>query len=416
MSTAKQLIPTYVDAQPLYWGRTYVQNMREIRGYPNWWRIQDDKAYIDGPPNEGEQYTKEFFPWSVEILRDEVTDELTDTFELYDLADSLEKSESVVNGDTVYRYKYVGKNPLLSYQHTAPIDSVSLEFDQLGRRMIAFESMGDVFLIWYDTQAADTVTTNFGAGYTPQVVTDTYRRTGGSADSTRILFYVDNTTKQIVYRLQDDRFGVVYTLPNASSDVVEILKVSKNIYGGITVLYVYEESPGNLTTGSFTARPFASGVHVGTDARLLSESKPSAPVQSSVTQFRLGQGAVRVDVENATFASPSASQIITFGIRPAQVSMEDLGAVSPVSIRGKQAGATYGSITDFDIKSSVIYLEDVAKAPIEANSSIPVPTSSSILQFNLRLDAVIKLSNAPSLSEGRDLEAASASIITFTIG
>src|SRR5690606_6423249 len=99
-----------------------------------------------------------------------------------------------------------------------------------------------------DPLTSTMVVSNFGAGYNPQVVTDTYRRTGGSADSERLLFYVDNTTKQIVYRRQDDRYQTVYTLPAAPADVVELLKVSKNLYGGLTVLYCYDDGTGELVT------------------------------------------------------------------------------------------------------------------------------------------------------------------------
>src|SRR5690554_2053224 len=265
MSTAKQLISSFVDAPPLYWDRSYVQNMREIRGYPNWWRIRDDVAYIDGPPNEGEQYTRDLYVWSVEIVKDEDTGENTNKLELYDLDNTLEESTSVVNGETVYRWKYREQEPELTYEHTDVIDSVSLEFDQLGRRLIAFESAGDVFLIWYDPVISTITVTNWGEGYTPFIVTDTYRRTGGSADSERLLFYVDNTTKQIVYRRQNDRYQTAYTLPAAPSDVVEILKVSKNLYGGLTVLYCYDDGTGDLKTGSFTARAAEDVVHVNTD-------------------------------------------------------------------------------------------------------------------------------------------------------
>src|SRR5690554_415311 len=226
--------------------------MREIFFFQAEDGIRDDVAYIDGPPNEGEQYTRDLYVWSVEIVKDEDTGENTNKLELYDLDNTLEETTEVVNGETVYYWKYREQEPELSYEHTDVIDSVSLEFDQLGRRLIAFESAGDVFLIWHDPVPGTMVVTNWGSGYTPQIVTDTYRRTGGSADSERLLFYVDNTSKQIVYRRQNDRYQVAYALPSAPADIVELLKVSKNIYGGLTVLYCYDDGTGRLKTGSLT--------------------------------------------------------------------------------------------------------------------------------------------------------------------
>jgi len=320
MGTAKQLIPTFVDAQPIVWNRDFVQNMRHIRGYPNWWRIRDDQSFIDGPPSEGEQYTKELFIWRAEIVKD-ASDENTDTLELYNLAEFLTVTEEVVNGETIYSYKYRDTLPALRYTHTDVIDSVSLEFDQSGRRMVAFESMGDVFLIWYDSQVGDTVVTNWGAGYNPQIVTDTYRRTGGSSDSERLLFYVDNTTKQIVYRKQLDRFGVVYTLPAAPQDIVELLKVSKNLYGGLTVLYCYDDGAGGLLTGSFTARDFVDGIHIGTDGF----------VKETYSLFQEKDGTIE-----------------TFNIKQAKLFIEALELISPVSGNGL--------ITDFILESKTVHL------------------------------------------------------------
>lgn len=400
MGTARQLIPTFVDAQPLYWDRSYVQNMRSIRGYPNWWRIRDDESFIDGPVTEGDQYTKDLYIWRADIVKDTAGDN-TNTIELYNLIESLTRTDEVVDGETVYSYKYTNALPSLSYVHTDVIDSVSLEFDQLGRRTVAFESMGNVFLIWYDSQAGDTVVTNWGAGYTPQIVTDTYIRTGGSADSTRILFYVDNATKQIVYRLQADRFGTVYTLPNAPQNVVEILKVSKNLYGGLTVLYVYDDTTGSLVTGSFTALYGTDKIHIGSDGNDLSQGF-MAPSFSEIILFTLKLSTVNtLAVENSAFQASSAT-VSSFSLEAVE---ENLQTQTSLTVPFLVASA---SVTSFVLKSSIINLNtQTSVAPAF------VPSTANITTFLLK-ETVISLNT--QTSSATTMSTSTSSITTFTLG
>ena len=399
MNTAKQLISSFVDATPLYWDRSYVQNMREIRGYPNWWRIRDDVAYIDGPPNEGEQYTRDPYVWSVEIVKDEDTDENTNKLELYDLDNTLEQRTEVVNGETVYYWKYREQEPELTYEHTDVIDSVSLEFDQLGRRLIAFESAGDVFLVWYDPVPGTLVTTNWGAGYNPQIVTDTYRRTGGSADSERLLFYVDNNTKQIVYRRQDDRYQTVYTLPSAPADVVELLKVSKNLYGGLTALYVYEDGTGQLTTGSFTARSDVAQVHIGSDGNQTSPAEIK-PKSAEVINFTLKAGLKSVDVIDTTELLPTSATITNFSLRDNTVSLNEQTSSANIV----PAAAT---VTNFELKSTIRPLQD------QVSSASFLADTASINAFLLK-DTLIYVE--PYETESAELTPTSATITNFSLG
>lgn len=398
MNTAKQLISAFVDAPPLYWDRSYVQNMREIRGYPNWWRIRDDVAYIDGPPQEGQQYTKDLFNWKVEIVKDEDTGENTNKLELYNLVNTLEESTTVVNGETVYSYKYREVPPELEYTHTDVIDSVSVEFDQLGRRLIAFESSGDIFLIWYDPVQSSITVTNWGAGHTPYIVTDTYRRTGGSADSERLLFYVDNTTKQIVYRRQNDRYQTSYPLPAAPNDVVEILKVSKNIYGGLTVLYVYEDN-GQLTTGSFTARFAEDAVAIGTDGDIV-DSLEQKVLSGTVTLFSLKEGAVNVAGESSSMLSGISGAITFFELRPAQIFLNEQEDTSAVL-------ANSGTVSLFELKSSLINV-----GPFESSSNI-LHSSGDITLFNL---AFSRIDIESFEGESTSVVPISGDITTFNLG
>jgi len=259
--------------------------------------------------------------------------------------------------------------------------------------------MGDVFLIWYDSQAGDTVVTNWGAGYNPQIVTDTYRRTGGSEDSERLLFYVDNTAKQIVYRRQLDRFQTVYTLPSAPSDVVELLKVSKNLYGGLTVLYCYDDGAGGLLTGSFTARDFANGVNIGTDG-FVKEKTKFQPSEGTVLSFVLMISSVETGNQvSATQLTPSNGSILEFNIRSSTIKL------NPQTSSGSIASITNGTIDAFSIKESIIFVEQ------SASGSLSVNADGSIDSFALK-ETLIEVSE----QDIAELLVGTGDITTFTLG
>lgn len=394
----RRLLTSFIDAQPLYWGRPHVQNMREIRGYPNWWRIRDDEAYIDGPPQEGEQYTKELFNWKVEIVKDGETGENTNKIELYNLVNTLEESINNVNGETVYSYKYTEVSPELSYEHTDVIDSVSLEFDQLGRRLIAFESAGDVFLIWYDPVPSTMVVTNWGAGYTPHIVTDTYRRTGGSDASTRFLFYIKASTKQIVYRKQLDRFEIEYQVPNAPADVVEILRVSKNIYGGLTVLYVYEDVSGDLVTGSFTARSNADQATLGTDGEIEAGASFSAK-SGEVTAFDMAETLVTVNAASLATFNATGGSVTAFDVGTVQTILgNDLPPVPDIT--DTAIFAANSSTITFDVRDpQVIFTAEVDTSSFTATGeTITFDLAETLVNFVAETETVSFTANSGSIT------------------
>jgi len=415
MGTAKQLIPTFVDAQPLYWDRSYAKNMRPIRGYPDWWRIIDTEAFIDGPVTQGGNYVDDLYIWKAEVLRDDDY-EFTSTIELSNLRERLTSDSSVVNGQTVYEFQYLFSEPDVTYTHTDVVDAVSLEFDQLGREMIAFEANSNLYFSWYDTTVPGRVVENYGEGFNPQVITNTYRRTGSIGDSEILLFYVDNATKQIVYRKQLDRFGVTYTLPEAPSDVIELLKVSKNLYGGITVLYCYDDGSGGLLTGSTTARSNVDELHIGTDDNIKDKSS-TTPLSGSLLSFTIKLGSVLVSAYEESSSAPTTGQIINFTLRPAQVTMEDLAGASPSDSYETVAVPTVGSILSFDIKNvNIVLADEVGAIPTDRNTTILLPTAGSILSINLRIDAVVTLTNDQTANEQRIASATVGDITNFTLG
>lgn len=400
MSTAKQLISAFVDAPPLYWDRSYVQNMRKIRGYPNWWRIRDDIAYIDGPIAQGGQYAEELYPWQATIVEDE-NGNLTDTFELRNLRSALTVSSEEVDGETVYSYKYTNIPADYSYTHTAPIDSISLEFDQSGRRLVAFESAGNIYFMWYDPQVGMQVVTNFGAGYTPYIVTDNYYRTASSIISERLLFYVKDSTKQIVYRKQNDRYQTEYTLPSAPSDVVEILKVSKNLYGGLTVLYCYEDVSGDLVTGSFTARPAPDTVETATDRGGYREDVPVfISGSANLPAFELKVSVINPEdtVEQLTLIGSGSASLTNFLIKNTEVQK---------SAEDSQLMLTTGSgtVTNFSVQ--------LAQQLLEASETQEVFTTGTVTMSNF----LVKVALIPFDAEDSvTFQGSSGTITNFSLG
>ena len=397
MGTAKQLIPALVEAEPLTWDRAYSKNMRPIRGYPDYWRITDSISYIDGPPSLGQQYTKDLFTWQARILRDDNGD-LSETLEVTNLGDYLEPSSSTVNGETVYKYKYNSNIETYSYTHTDPIDSVSLEFDQSGRRLIAFESMGDVHLIWYDPNAQMEVVTNFGPGVTPHIVTDSYHRTAPSISSERLLFYIKTSTKQLVYRKQLDRYQIEYTLPDAPSDIVELFEVSKNLYGGLTTLFCYENVSGDLVTGSFTARAEADVIKLGTDGNLSDEGKFSV-VSGTIPSFVLKLGLIGQEATDSSSFVISSGTISSFDIASTELFLSEQTDTASF-------GVSSGTVSSFNIREPIVRTEE------QTDSSTFLTTSGTLSEFELRV-AVLSLS---SEAESSTFSVSSGTLTTFTLG
>jgi len=306
-----------------------------------------------------------------------------------------------VNGQTVYEFQYLFSAPDFSYTHTDVVDSVSLEFDQLGRRMLAFEAAGDINLLFFDTLVGAQVVTNYGAGYNPFIVTDTYRRTGGSADSERLLFYVDNTTKQIVYRRQLDRFTIKYTLPDAPQDVVELIKVSKNIYGGITALYCYEESPGVLTTGSFTALLSSEELALGTDGEIggiVSLETNTAFLEN----FSIAVKRLQVSANDSTSLQQSSSTLNSFSI--------ESSLVNTASSSSTSFGLITAGLQDFLLESSVTPVN--LSEQTDATNALVV-SDAALLGFSLK---VIKITFSAVPDTTVTLANTSASLNNFELG
>lgn len=247
MSSAMQLSFQKVQGLPKIWYSPYVENMRQLRDYPDYWRFIDTKSWTSGP-----DVLEGSFPLTEQLWRAEVDGNTVNIFrETNGTAGSVQTS----------------------FTHTEEVLSVSLEFDQLGRRMVAFEDdQGKVLLDWYDPVQAQQVMTEIEEGVTPHIAsTRNYKRGSSTADSERILFYIKTSTKQVVYRKQTERFLMEHTLPSAPQDVQELLVVGKDLLGGLTVVGVYEDPTDGIKAYSWTAINDLSDVVIDDDRYMIED-------------------------------------------------------------------------------------------------------------------------------------------------
>lgn len=118
----------------------------------------------------------------------------------------------------------------LLFTYTGSVGSeFGLTFDQVGRPLVSFQQDDNVVLYWYDSAAGATVVSTICAGRTPRIRLD-FRSSHSISSSDILLFYIDDTENKVLYRIQRDRFGVVYDsgITSSSSIFLEELCPGKN--------------------------------------------------------------------------------------------------------------------------------------------------------------------------------------------
>jgi len=265
--TSHLLFPAEVQADYRLLYRQNIENMRPLREDERYWRFVDHFDFIDGPPEIGEVYTKENITWRVALKGGPSGDNSTIYVTKLGERDSENVSQDI-------------------YTHTAAIDAVSLEFDQNGRLLILFESLGEIFLYWYDPLEEQTVLKSFGFGRTPVACTDNYWRLGGSAASERFMFFVEDPSRKIVAYRQLDRYDVKYVInPEDSREVLELLQVSKTLDGGLAVVAAVQEVDGSVVQVVWVSRENgANSKHVNSDRDIWSAATMQLS-SGAVSQF-----------------------------------------------------------------------------------------------------------------------------------
>lgn len=113
----------------------------------------------------------------------------------------------------------------------ANVTALSFAFDLNMRPVVTYVVNLEVFLWWYDTAAAEHVTTSFGAGIiTPQLSLDDHRSIY-SANADVIFAYIK--AEQLCIRLQRDRYQIEYEL-GAGQIIIQIGMMTNNRFGFAT--------------------------------------------------------------------------------------------------------------------------------------------------------------------------------------
>lgn len=102
----------------------------------------------------------------------------------------------------------------------ADVTYASFTFDQAGRISLTYATLTSSYLYWYDTQLAQTVTSNLGAGvYTPVIYLDDKRET--QSEVSDMLLWYTKTSLGDTYKLfmlrQRDRFLTEYEMADGLS-------------------------------------------------------------------------------------------------------------------------------------------------------------------------------------------------------
>lgn len=130
--------------------------------------------------------------------------------------------------------------------------AVDAAYDQSNRLNVAWISNGNVYLNWFDTNAGNWTTSNFGtASQLTLMMSDP--RTGSVAISTILLFYVRSGV--VYYRAQLDRFQIEYTgMPVPVGSELINVGLSKNLRLQITLSGLYYK-PGTESLGLQVGTP-----------------------------------------------------------------------------------------------------------------------------------------------------------------
>lgn len=145
-----------------------------------------------------------------------------------------------LNGYLVLRSEEAGvwSAPANIVEVAAPIESIGLTFDQLGRLVIIYklESSSMLKLYWYDSLLASITTSDIVSGSSPFACSD-YLSDTSNPDFDAMIFYV-NDANSIKYRIQRDRYTIEYST-GITHPGLKIESVGIRVDNRLQILYKY---------------------------------------------------------------------------------------------------------------------------------------------------------------------------------
>lgn len=222
--TSHLLFPAEVQADFRLLYRPYIQNMRQLREEPDYWRIIDTVATTEGAEDIGTALDIKLHPWEAQTKPEGIEVKRQDT-----------------DNPKIYQYPTVGE-PL----------AVSLGFDQLGSILLAYETSAGAFLYAYDSQTKQYVTHEFPGLITPVIAYTSYLQPLPTNASERLLVLADTANNAIVYLRQSERFTTQHSFSVGSGRLLEILSAGRSVMGGFTISAAIQVGD-QVVVRSFTA-------------------------------------------------------------------------------------------------------------------------------------------------------------------
>lgn len=145
---------------------------------------------------------------------------------------------------------------LFSFSGSSAIE-IDAAFEQQGRlnvvvqRNTGIDNAPEVWLYWFDPILNNFTFQNLGTGRTPRISLDDWQTL---TDSDILVFYVNDTVDRIQYRVQRDRFNIVYNTPITNVENIYLEKVAFATDYRYRVTY----SQRNTVTGKYELKQAAT--------------------------------------------------------------------------------------------------------------------------------------------------------------
>jgi hypothetical protein len=186
-----------------------------------------------------------------------------------------------------------------------PVIEIDAAFEQQGRPNVVVQrntgtnNSPQMWLYWFDPFISNFTFQNLGNGRTPRISLDDWPTTTASDI---LVFYIDDEINTIRYRVQNDRFNVIYNTPITNTQNIYLEKVAF----GSDFRYRVTYSERNTNTGKYELKQLATKLYpipviepLQITGSLVSIEIKNFPVYSqsvSAESYRVSGSLVSIDV------------------------------------------------------------------------------------------------------------------------
>ncbi len=219
-----------------------------------------------------------------------------------------------------------------------PVIEIDAAFEQQGRSNVIVQrntgtnGIPQTWLYWFDPILSNFTFQNLGNGRTPRISLDNWL---DPTDSDILVFYVNDTANRIQYKVQRDRFNIIYNTPIVSSQNTYLERVAF----GIDFRYRVTYSERNTTLGTYELKQLASSLY-------------PIPISES---FTVSGSFISLDIKNFPVYSSSLFDPESYSVSGSVVSV-DIKAFTVLSSSIEPESYTVsGSFISLDIKNFPVY-------------------------------------------------------------